>query len=331
MLGDLAVGYGYHVALAGLLLLSPLRAVVGRLPRWALAATLAAGFVLVPGALLQGPAATLVLMTGWELFFSSYSYAVERPSPDARTAWADALFFLLVNPALSYADRGHWLRPDEREGSGLARCGKGALLLTLQAATVGVPELSRALIDGSSWLPGSRYCLFVALCVVGLCRAFCAQAGTASIQIGLLGLGGYRAPEGYDRPWRAVSPADFWRRWNMYVGAWLRRYVFIPVAYKLARRSRLSSAWRTVIAVMATFVVSGVAHDAVWFAAPQSTGGALLGFALAGMAVSLFSWAWLRAANAGGYGRFPQLLSRVVSWHCLFATIWLLSFWAPNG
>ena len=36
-------------------------------------------------------------------------------------------------------------------------------------------------------------------------------------------------PENFDRPYRAVSITDFWRRWHMTLSRWFRDYVYIPL------------------------------------------------------------------------------------------------------
>ena len=50
---------------------------------------------------------------------------------------------------------------------------------------------------------------------------YAAHSALAHIQIGLCSLVGYRAPERYLYPIAAVSPREFWERWNVYVTTWL--------------------------------------------------------------------------------------------------------------
>lgn len=52
----------------------------------------------------------------------------------------------------------------------------------------------------------------------------------------------------------SASPADFWRRYNRLVGEWLRRIVFLPAG----------GLRRPIRATLLTFLVSGIAHEALF-------------------------------------------------------------------
>ncbi|KAF2564276.1 hypothetical protein F2Q70_00014946 [Brassica cretica] len=68
-----------------------------------------------------------------------------------------------------------------------------------------------------------------------------------------------------DEPYLATSLQDFWgRRWNLMVPAILRPAIYIPV--RQFCRGLMSSDWATFLAVLATFVASGVAHEVFFFA-----------------------------------------------------------------
>jgi len=78
-------------------------------------------------------------------------------------------------------------------------------------------------------------------------------SGWADMSIGLGGLLGSRVAENFDRPFAAHSVADFWNRWHITFGRWLREHVYIPLGGN--RRGR----WRNVVVV---FLVSALWH--VW-------------------------------------------------------------------
>jgi len=40
---------------------------------------------------------------------------------------------------------------------------------------------------------------------------------------------GFRVPDNFNYPWRATSIAEFWRRWHITLGQWIRDYVYIPL------------------------------------------------------------------------------------------------------
>jgi D-alanyl-lipoteichoic acid acyltransferase DltB (MBOAT superfamily) len=82
---------------------------------------------------------------------------------------------------------------------------------------------------------------------------FVVFSGWTDVSVGLARLMGFRIMENFDRPWRSRSVAEFWRRWHISFGLWLRDYVYIPLGGN-RRHATLN--------VMATFLLSGLWH--VW-------------------------------------------------------------------
>ena len=83
-------------------------------------------------------------------------------------------------------------------------------------------------------------------------------SGYSDIAIGVARLLGIRLPENFDRPYRAVDVADFWRRWHMTLSGWLRDYVYYPLG-----GSRGSGA-RTYVNLWLTMFLVGIWHGASW-------------------------------------------------------------------
>jgi len=54
-------------------------------------------------------------------------------------------------------------------------------------------------------------------------------SGYTDIAIGLSLLMGFRLLKNFNSPYKAVSVADFWRRWHISLGSWLRDYLYIPL------------------------------------------------------------------------------------------------------
>jgi alginate O-acetyltransferase complex protein AlgI len=75
----------------------------------------------------------------------------------------------------------------------------------------------------------------------------------SDVAIGLGRTCGRRVIENFDRPWLATSVGDFWHRWHVSLGVWLRDYVYVPLGGNRRRRTRN---------VAATFLASAVWH--VW-------------------------------------------------------------------
>lgn len=54
-------------------------------------------------------------------------------------------------------------------------------------------------------------------------------SGYTDIAIGLSRLMGFELLPNFKSPYKAVSVADFWRRWHISLGSWLRDYLYIPL------------------------------------------------------------------------------------------------------
>jgi hypothetical protein len=273
-------------------------------------------FLLAPGMVLPGMVIGAILPVGWDLVLCTFSYSVETSRPGAtRASRSDCLFFLLVNPTLVYTARGVPLTgPDSR--GGLPRASAGALLLFVNMLLLtpfadGVRAASRA---------GAREVISIAVVfgVVRFLSIYAAHSGLASLQIGLMRLIGWRVPERYCYPLLAVSPMDFWRRWNTYVRVWLEAYVFFPLARHVVRRKKGRAG--SAAAAIVTLVVSGLLHDSYVFAGHQTVAGFRMTRLFLSAAMLLLAWhllailaRTLRNRFAGPSGRTFDVASALLS------------------
>jgi D-alanyl-lipoteichoic acid acyltransferase DltB (MBOAT superfamily) len=83
-------------------------------------------------------------------------------------------------------------------------------------------------------------------------------SGYSDIAIGTARLLGFRLPENFDRPYKAVDLADFWRRWHITLSSWLRDYVYYPLG------GSRGSAARTYVNLWLTMFLVGIWHGASW-------------------------------------------------------------------
>ena len=60
-------------------------------------------------------------------------------------------------------------------------------------------------------------------------QIYCDFSGGTDITRGVAQMLGINLPENFARPLFATSMADFWRRWHMSLGAWMREFVFYPI------------------------------------------------------------------------------------------------------
>ncbi len=81
-------------------------------------------------------------------------------------------------------------------------------------------------------------------------------SGYSDMALGLARMLGITLPWNFDRPYRARSPREFWRRWHVTLSSWLRDYLYIPLG-----GNRKGSARRDAN-LLATMALGGLWHGA---------------------------------------------------------------------
>lgn len=84
-------------------------------------------------------------------------------------------------------------------------------------------------------------------------------SGYSDMAIGLALMMGFRFPENFNNPYTAVSVTDFWRRWHISLGNWMREYLYIPLG-----GNKVSYKWRLYFNLWIVFLASGLWHGAEW-------------------------------------------------------------------
>ena len=79
-------------------------------------------------------------------------------------------------------------------------------------------------------------------------------SGGIDIVLGVSRMLGIRMSENFDAPYFSESIQEFWRRWHITLGSWLREYVYIPLGG--SRKGKLRKYFNTIV----TFLVSGLWH-----------------------------------------------------------------------
>ena len=83
-------------------------------------------------------------------------------------------------------------------------------------------------------------------------------SGYSDMAIGLGLMMGFRFPENFNNPYTALSITDFWRRWHITLGKWMRNYLYIPMG-----GNRVSNP-RMYLNLWLVFLASGLWHGAAW-------------------------------------------------------------------
>jgi len=116
--------------------------------------------------------------------------------------------------------------------------------------------------------------IFVDLCFGNLQRAGSTDLRLATFAYGLqlyLDFNGYvdivrgsailfglNLPENFDFPYFSTNIGDFWRRWHMTLGDWLRNYLYFPLGG--SRRGLL----RTCANLLIVMLIAGIWHGSAW-------------------------------------------------------------------
>ncbi|HXC04355.1 MAG TPA: MBOAT family O-acyltransferase, partial [Bacteroidia bacterium] len=84
-------------------------------------------------------------------------------------------------------------------------------------------------------------------------------AGYSSMAIGVAEMMGMEVPVNFTNPFAAVNPQDFWRKFHITLGDWLRDYFFTPLYTFFTRRKRLKAypLLRQNTALILTFLLMG--------------------------------------------------------------------------
>jgi alginate O-acetyltransferase complex protein AlgI len=85
-------------------------------------------------------------------------------------------------------------------------------------------------------------------------------SGYSDMAIGVGRCMGFRFPNNFNAPYTSPNPAEFWRRWHISFSRWILGYIFMP----LQLRFRDWKIWGTILALLITFLVSGIWHGAAW-------------------------------------------------------------------
>ncbi len=84
-------------------------------------------------------------------------------------------------------------------------------------------------------------------------------SGYSDMAIGIAKMIGFKFPENFNNPYVSRSITEFWRRWHITLGAWMRNYLYIPLG-----GNRVSTKRRLYFNLWFVFLASGLWHGASW-------------------------------------------------------------------
>ncbi len=84
-------------------------------------------------------------------------------------------------------------------------------------------------------------------------------SGYSDMAIGMGRMFGFRFPENFDNPYISGSITEFWRRWHITLGNWMKNYLYIPLG-----GNKVESRARLYFNLWLVFLLSGLWHGAAW-------------------------------------------------------------------
>ena len=83
-------------------------------------------------------------------------------------------------------------------------------------------------------------------------------SGYSDMAIGLAKMMGFKLPQNFNNPYLSSGITEFWRRWHITLGTWMKNYLYLPLGGNRQGKTKL---YRNLIIV---FLVSGLWHGASW-------------------------------------------------------------------
>ncbi len=84
-------------------------------------------------------------------------------------------------------------------------------------------------------------------------------SGYSDMAIGMGKMLGFKFPENFDNPYTSLSITEFWRRWHITLGAWMKNYLYIPLG-----GNKVASKLKLFFNLWLVFLISGFWHGAAW-------------------------------------------------------------------
>ena len=188
----------------------------------------------------SGHVGLAVLPLGLSFYtFSAVSYLIDlhnsKYAPE-RSFWRYLLFVtyfpqLIQGPINRYNQMAPQLlalhEPDVHGmRAALLRIGYGVLKVAVIAKIVGA-DVDAIFYNVTEGIPGS-VALYGILCYS--IQMYASFSGGIDLVEGVSELLGIRMHQNFRQPYLSTSLADFWRRWHMSLGTWMRDYAFYPLA-----------------------------------------------------------------------------------------------------
>ena len=96
-------------------------------------------------------------------------------------------------------------------------------------------------------------------------QLYCEFSGVMDMMCGLGNMLGIKLPENFNNPFFAKSINEFWQRWHISLGTWLRDYIFYPISFSKGIKNLSAKTKSKFSAYYANLIPTAVALFFVWF------------------------------------------------------------------
>ncbi len=204
-------------------------------------------------------------------------YGIAKPQMNYGKLMLYGLYFpvIISGPILKYREHGEqFFEPHpfdyRRVSRGFQRMAWGFFKKLVIAERLGV--LVDTVYGGYADYPGAF------IWIATICYAFQLYtdfSGCMDIVLGMSESLGIVLPENFQTPFFACSVAEYWRRWHITLGVWMKEYVFYPVL-RTGFFTRLNQSWRkkfgkkkgkqyaTFAAMFILWLTVGIWHGGDW-------------------------------------------------------------------
>lgn len=212
---------------------------------------------------------SIVLPVGISFFtFQSITYGVDvyrkdaEPQKNILNYWLYILFFpqLIAGPIVTYRSIASQLKTRQHSLDnvldGFVRFTIGLAKKVLIANVMAEYAELLLTVDDPYTPASSTVAWLIALAYTF--EIYFDFSGYSDMAIGLGKIFGFTFPENFDRPYLSRSITEFWRRWHMTLGNFMKNYLYIPLG------GNQSGIARTYINLATVFLLSGLWHGASW-------------------------------------------------------------------
>jgi len=172
-------------------------------------------------------------------------------------------------------------------------------------------------------------------------------SGYTDIAIGVAMLMGFYLPMNFNSPYKSQSPQEFWRRWHMSLGRWLKSYLYIPLGgnrkigfgtyFWLSLIALVSAAltgwWWQILGPFAVFMGIVAIINSALFREKLGEGRLKLLYSNLNSFITQVlgglwhgaSWNFIIWGGINGFGMIIEKIWRETGWHLRFVLITLLT------